>query len=384
MSILTRKEFEELANKSGSRCISIFLPTHRRGQEVNEHQDEILFKKLLTNIEHEMEERKYGKKEIEEFLEPVKALLKDHLFWHYQSESLAVFVGRTFMKYYHLPISLKPAYYFSHEFYVKPLLPLFIGDGHFYLLALNFHEVKFFKGNRDKLDEIYVKDLVPQQVEEVVGFDYRQKFSSMHSGAGSGKPGIFHGQSHWQEDEKDEILHFFRAIDKSLYPLLEGERAPLVVACLDYLFPLYKKANSYNDLYPEHLSGNPLNLTNEGLHQEAWELLNPFFDRERKHKEELFLQFRDTDRSSTDIKEIIPAAMNGRVDTLFLDNEAEIWGIYDPRTAEVRVNKEQHLSNTSLTNLAAIKVFLNGGSVFLQDRMDMPVHYSAVNALYRY
>ncbi|MEZ4934296.1 MAG: hypothetical protein R2788_19495 [Saprospiraceae bacterium] len=147
MSILTRKEFEELANKSGSRCISIFLPTHRRGQEVNEHQDEILFKKLLANVEHEMEERKYGKKEIEEFLDPVKALLKDHLFWHYQSESLAVFIDRTFMKYYHLPLSLKPSYYFSHEFYVKPLLPLFMGDGHFYLLALNFHEVKFFQGN---------------------------------------------------------------------------------------------------------------------------------------------------------------------------------------------------------------------------------------------
>jgi hypothetical protein len=221
-------------------------------------------------------------------------------------------------------------------------------------------------------------------VEEVVGFDYQQKFSGMHTGGGKGASGIYHGQPHWQEDEKDEILSFFRAIDKSIAPQLESENIPLVVACLDHFYPLYKQANSYAHIYPKNLPGNPLHIPADELHHNAWELLSFFFDEERKHKEELFQQFRDTSRTSTDIKEVIPAAIAGRVDTLFLDQEAEVWGVFDPRTAEVRVHEGQNPSNTSLTNLAAIKVFLNGGNVFLEKRMLMPVHYSVVNALYRY
>lgn len=37
-----------------------------------------------------------------------------------------------------------------------------------------------------------------------------------------------------------------------------------------------------------------------------------------------------------------------------------------------------------LTNLAAVRVFLNGGKVYLSDREALPLPYTPVNALYRY
>ena len=384
MAVLTKKEFEELANVHGARCISIFLPTHRAGQPVIEQQDKILFKNQLSSIEKEMKERGFGKEETKEFLDPAKALLNDSEFWRHQTEGLAVFLGRTFIKYFSLPVQPKPFYYFSHEFYLKPFLPLFMGDGNFFLLVLNFHEVKFFKGNRDKLDEIQLKDMLPQRMEEVVGFDYRQKFLGIHSGSGRGAQAVFHGHADWQEDEKDEILSFFRAIDKAIAGVLESEKVPLIVASLDYLFPIYRQANTYAYLYPEHISGNPEYVSTEELHRKTWQTLAFHFDKERQEKAALFNQFHDTKRATTEIRELIPAAFGGRVDTLFLDKNEEVWGIYDPRTAEVRMHDGQNLSNTSLTNLAAIQVFLNGGQVYLEERSFMPVHYSVVNALYRY
>lgn len=384
MSLLTKKEFAELAGFHGARCISIFLPTHRSGQAVNEHQDQILFKNQLSGIEKEMKERGFGEEETKVFLQPAKKLLNDSEFWRYQTESLAVFLGRNFIRTYNLPLHLEPFYYFSHEFFLKPLMPLFVGDGNFYLLTLNFHEVKFYKGNRDVIEEVRLKNLLPQQVEEVVGFDYQQKFLGFHSGTGRGSQAIFHGHADWQEDEKDEILSFFRAIDKGISGVLESETAPLVVACLDYLFPIYKEANTYGAMFSEHLSGNPEYLQSADLHRRTWKLLAFHFDKERQKKVDMLNQFRDTERTSTDIREVIPAAVGGRIDSLFLSKDEEIWGVYDSRSAEVRVHEGQHLSNTSLTNLAAIHVFLNGGQVYLENREAMPQSYSALNALYRY
>ncbi len=57
MALLTKKEFAELAGLQGSRCVSIFIPTHRTGQEVTGQQDKILFKNQLSAIEKEMKSR---------------------------------------------------------------------------------------------------------------------------------------------------------------------------------------------------------------------------------------------------------------------------------------------------------------------------------------
>ena len=157
-----------------------------------------------------------------------------------------------------------------------------------------------------------------------------------------------------------------------------------MVASLDYLYPLYKQANTYPYLHQDHVSGNPEYLVTGELHQKAWEVLASDFDEERRKKTALFKQLRDTETTSTDPKEIIPEALRGRVDALFLSENDEIWGVYDQRKEEVRIHESQNLSNTSLTNLAAIHVFLNGGKVYLEEQFDLPGNYAVMNALYRY
>jgi hypothetical protein len=50
---------------------------------------------------------------------------------------------------------------------------------------------------------------------------------------------------------------------------------------------------------------------------------------------------------------------------LFLENKEEIWGTYDEESMKVKVQDEQTSENTSLMNLAAVKVLENKGSVYL-------------------
>ena len=97
-----------------------------------------------------------------------------------------------------------------------------------------------------------------------------------------------------------------------------------------------------------------------------------------------FLQFLGTEKASSNIKEILPAAIQGKVDTLFLEENVEIFGIYNALTQETQIKEEFKEPNVSLMNLVAIKVFEQGGVVYLMKKEDMPDGLSKINALYSY
>jgi hypothetical protein len=158
----------------------------------------------------------------------------------------------------------------------------------------------------------------------------------------------------------------------------------MVVASQDFLFPIYREANTYRHLMDRHVSCNPSQLDRVFLHERAWEVVQPLFDRERKEKAALFQQFHDTKRTSTDIEEIVPAALEGKIEALFLQNRSDIFGIYDPASREVEIQEDLELPGASLMNLAAVKTFLQGGKVYLMEKEEMPASFSKVNALFRY
>src|SRR5687768_12050571 len=54
---ISKTLFLELANYKGKYCLSIFLPTHKQGMEVNEQQDLIAFKNELQEIEKRLHEK---------------------------------------------------------------------------------------------------------------------------------------------------------------------------------------------------------------------------------------------------------------------------------------------------------------------------------------
>ena len=49
MEIISKSEFAELANLKSECSVSVYIPTHRSGVEVNEQQDLIVFKNSLTD-----------------------------------------------------------------------------------------------------------------------------------------------------------------------------------------------------------------------------------------------------------------------------------------------------------------------------------------------
>lgn len=384
MKLITKKEIEELEGIQSETCISIFIPTHRVGKEVLERKDVLKLKNQLKDVVNKLKKEEMGPREIETLIAPIQELFENSEFWRHQSDGLAIFRSDNYFKKCMLPVHFEAFNYVANGFYLKPLLPMFVGDGSFFVLALELEKTKLYEQTRHTITEVIIDDLVPKRLEDRVGYDFEQKglqFRSQQEGHGAA---AFHGHAEADRDRDNEIQRYFRSIDKGLMTLLNEETKPMVMACQDFLFPIYRKESSYKNLLNTHISVNPSDIDQFKLHQRAWEQVEPIFDQERRGKIALFKQHEGLGKTSSAVEQIVPAAVNGKIDTLFIHNNEDIWGIYDPEKGQVRVDQVPLPSSVSLLNKAAIKTFLNGGKVYLLEKDQMPDVHSKVNALYRF
>ncbi|MDG1729497.1 MAG: hypothetical protein P8K68_07845 [Algibacter sp.] len=384
MAILTKQDIEQLSSIHSAFCISIFIPTHRAGKEVIEKLDAKALKNELKAVKTKLGKEELSVKEIDDLVHPIQQLIDNTGFWRYQSDGLAIFLSKSFFKAFTVPVRFEAFNYVANSFYLSPLMPMFVGDGSFYLLTLELEDVKLYEMTRHSITDVIVNDLIPARLEESVGYDYEEKnlqFRTQKEGYGAA---TFHGHAESDRARKNEITRHFRAIDKGLMTILNDKKLPMLIASQDYLFSIYKKVNTYKHLQKNHITNDPVETDKFLLHEIAWEMMAPVFDEERKEKIEAFKQYEGKGKTSSDIKQIVPAAFHGKIDTLFIENREDIFGIYHTKKEKVEIRKNLEKTNVSLLNMAAIKTFLQDGKVYLLEKDDMPNPYSKINALYRY
>lgn len=387
MPLLSKKEIAKLHDINQEHCISIFIPTHRVGEEVLQEQDALSLKVQLQHVKKKLAKKGLHKKTIDSITAPVQKLIddNDNLFWRQQSDGLAIFIAENYFQKYTLPIYFEAYNYIADSFYLKPLMPLFVGDGSFYLMLLELGKVRLYECNQYSTSEIIIEDLIPENLQESVGYDYEEKNLQFRTQQTGSNQTIYHGQEAATGKRKNEIKTYFRAINNGITPLLKDKHIPFLLASQDYLFDIYKNVNTYSNFFNENINGNLKDLGVMGVHKLAWEKISPTFDQERKDKIARFLELEGTGKTAIGIEGILPNAFNGKIDTLFCENLADIFGTYKiENNIVITTESEENDSVISLMNLAAIKTFLNGGTVYLLDKEDMPNPHSRINALYRY
>ncbi len=379
----SRDELKKLIQQHGGLCMSIFMPTHPRGAETQ--QDPIRLKNLLHEAEKSLIERSVRSSEVEEFLQPARRLLEDGLFWRHQSTGLAIFVSASLFRNYCLPLDFQQLVVISDRFYIKPLLPLLTWGGRFYILAVSQNEIRFLEGTPYGAHEVDLEG-VPASLAEALKYDDPEKQLQFHTRTPGGmgkRPAMFHGQGVGTDDTKDNILRYFRQVDNGLHRLLHDERSPLVLAGVDYLFPIYREANTYPCLVDEGIAGNPEEMSTDELHEKGWSIVELHFLKGQQEAVTLYRQLAGTGLASKDVKYIVPAAYHGRVETLFVALGIQRWGSFDRDTNMVHTYEEARPGAEDLLNFAAIQTLLNRGAIYAVEPDKMPDE-APMAAVFRY
>jgi len=371
MNILSQEELKTLLGKQQGLCVSIFMPTFRTG--VEGQQNQIRFMNLLRRAEEKLLAGGMRSHEIKDFLEPAQALIGNVLFWRRQSDGLALFRSTGMFRSFCLPEAFDELIAVADHFHIKPLLPLLSGDSRFYILALSQKEVRFLEGTAHHVQEIELES-VPKSLAEALQYDALEKQVRFRSGSGGGgdRSAMVSGHGADIDDTKENLLKYFRLIDRGLHDLLRDERAPLVLAGVEYLFPIYREANTYPRLLEGGIGGNPKGVSAEGLHRMAMEIAGPYFQKAEREAVAQYRQSSGTGLTSDDTREIVLAAFHGRVGQLFVAAGRQRWGFYNPEKGAVDINPATETTGEDLLEIAAIQTFLNGGAVFILPPEAMP------------
>jgi hypothetical protein len=386
MDILTRAELEQLMRKEQQWCVSIYLPTHRTGADVQ--QDPIRLNNLLREAEKRLSDQGVGRRDVQKMLEPASKLLQDSHFWQNQSDGLAIFLSSNGVRRYRLPLNFKELIIVDDHFYIRPLLPLFTGDGQFYILALSQNKVRLLNGTRDSVSEVDIGQVGGSLAEAIPSADHQMSLQLHTSGSTGGMSGsgsvTFHGQGGGSDESaKHELLRYFRLVSDGLTEFLQEDRRPLVLAGVEYLLPIYKEANMYPNLIDMVIKGNPDLLRADELHKSAWDIIGPLF---QAAQEEAIADYQQlagqaSAQVADTLEKILPAAYHGQVETLFIATGVQQWGAFDPVTNEIEYHDQMELGDEHLLDLAAVQTYLKGGIVYVVEPEKVPSGTNAAAVL---
>ena len=375
--IPSRSELRALMEQQIGPCISLFLPAYRAGAKVQ--QNPLRLRNLIREAEHHLLLNDLPIPQVEALLEPARELLGDELFWLHPDDGLAIFRSPNLFRTYWLPDHFKEQAVVTHHFFLKPLLHFLTDDGQFYLLALSHNHIRLIEGTRYGASEVTVPETVPRSLAEAMRYDESENELQYHSGSSGGVVGkggrratLFHGQGVGTDDEKEQLLRYFQQIDRGLHAKLRDEHEPLVLAGVAYLFPLYRQANTYPHLLEEGVPGNPDKVSLETLRQQAWTIVEPFFTQARQEAITRYRESAATGRASHTMSEIVLAAYDGRIESLFIEAEQEQWGTFNPATRMLHIHLKARFNDDDLLDIAATQTLFHSGSVYVVEHMDMP------------
>lgn len=150
----------------------------------------------------------------------------------------------------------------------------------FYVLAVSQNDVRFLECTLDSVKRINIENL-PKNLSEVMGNDYIEKQLQSHSSTGQSdraSKAIYHGHGTGSDHHKDNILHYFQKIDKGLHEFLRSKKSPLIIFSVDYLQPIFRGANSYQNLLNECIDGNPDKLSEKEIHAKSIPIARNYFN----------------------------------------------------------------------------------------------------------
>ena len=340
------------------------MPSHVRGIETQ--QDPIKLRNLLNKCQDRLEQQWTHQKVID-FLKPGFDLQSDNIFWSHQSEGFALFISQNFTEYFNLSVAPQEKVYIENCFHILPLLPDLLKNKTYYILLLRQKGIKLFEADYSSIHELELLN-VPQSIDEILRYDVAQEYLSartVSSGRISGGS-LYYGQGDLPDkaNHKKHIEMFLKEVAKGIDKQLSGQKIPMILAGVGYEQAFYRQCSSYKYILEKGFSNNFGKLDIKEIHELAQDIVQPYFNREIEDNLAIYQNFLNTQKSSTDIQQILQAAYSGRVNTLLVDISKKVMGKIDNNSRIVEIYSSDEKDTEDLLNLAAIHTLQSDAKVY--------------------
>jgi len=378
MNPVPKDELETLMNETGTPCISIYIPTARGARDTRENP--IRFRNALRRAEEGVEELGLSEEAREGLLSPLRGMVDDHDLWQHQESGLAVFRSGQQIRTYSLPFEPEELCTVEDRFHVKPLLSLYTTNRSFWLLELNLGRTRLFQADQYSMTEVDLDD--PVSLEDAVGEDVEQQMLQYHSGRAAPNDPIYHSQGEGEgAEKKTEISAWFTRLRDSVERRVP-QQEPVILSGVEYLFPLFR-AVTHLTIADTGVRGSVETSSQEEIHAKAYEIAKNDLGEILERAEENIGFLEKAGRASSDLEEVVVAAADGRVATLYVSRDDHCWGRFDAEQRSVEIYDDERTGADDLLDRAAVETYLKGGRVFVVPPEELP-NGGKLTAVYRY
>lgn len=356
-------------------CISIYLPTHKRGMETK--QNGIRFKNQLRRCRELLQKHGLSEVEAKALLRPGTDALADAPFWKHLQRGLAFFMAPDFFRALILPIECREHVHIGTQFYIKPLVSLLNTENRFFLLALSRGQAKLYEADRWGMEEIAIPE-APPDLETFLQYDETQEHVQRHTtpiGKTDGSASMFHGQGNVADERahKRRVDEYVKAVKNAVEKHIGADGRPLVLVAPEYVQAVYRDTSRYHHLLDESIQRTPDPLSESELYEAVQGVVRPHFEQIARDRLGNYQDLLATEHASDRIEQIISAAQQGRVQTLLVD----------PTVSDTKSSRVSFESGEEPLNLAVRHTLTHGGDVYAVDRQAMPSR-SPAGAIFRY
>jgi len=362
-------DFRRLDEVRADHCVSLYLPTHVVSRETK--QDKILFMNLLQEALAQLENTGADKPRIWALEAQCEGMFDNLSYWNHLADSLAAFITPDSIELFRLPRTVLAAVEVSDRFHLKPLVPLLAFPQTAVLLDVAQNHVRCWEVSEGHMSELKIPGM-PASFDE-----------SMEQRTGDATASAESVNMRQDEQRKVRQRQFTRAIEEALRPILRERAVPLVLAGVDTLLDYYREADTYSHTMVESISGNQEHRRRDEFAAEARAIVARQFGAKIRSRLDRVEALRRDRLSSNDVTEIARAAQEGRVESLIVNVERELYGSLNSVVGAVP--PREHASATTydvLDELVGLTL-RQGGEVIGVEDSQLPDGVKAA-AIFRY
>ncbi|SEA39531.1 AOC03_06830 family ribosome hibernation factor [Bizionia paragorgiae] len=288
---------KKLKNISSENCITIIMNTHRT--KPGYLHDELTLKNLIKEAENRLVED-LPKPEATRLVEQLKTLAAQ-IDYDQNLDSLVLFVNEDIAEFTRLPVQVTDRVVIDTTFSTRDLIRAMHKASNYYVLVLSQEKVRLIEAFNDKV----VKEIKSPFPIENTQFTTRNTAEASNASR----------QTHLKAE-------FFNQVDKAVNAIRKQNPLPVLICTVEENFSEYLKvADEKNSIFNVFLNKNRVFEKDHAIVSEAWKIVADY-NRERsiQRKTEL-LKAVSENTFLSDTFEIWNAIKEGRVETLFVENE---------------------------------------------------------------
>lgn len=368
-SDVTNRKVSTLARYEGGPAVSLYMPLQTPSAKASpKHENMIRLKNLLRRIDEASSDYLEGHGEAQDRLEGLLQPLRDAYeagdrFWDPQAKGMAVFLAPGIAEVLALQVELSEEVVINDRFHLKPLISAHTMESRFYLLSLDMHNPRLYRGNGANLQEIRFVNGPPELPEILEDFSFER---TLNKAPGTGS--IYVGHAGGEENLSPHIVEFIRGVDAAVRETVGESELPVALAGTENVVGQYRHHSHLNNLLEEYVHGSPRSMSVRELHEKAWKIISKRQQKRVSKEVEAVAEALDSEQGVRELAGICRAAYEGRLQILLVAQDSEVHGSFDPEREVLDMTD----SGEDLLDLAAYYAWNRGTRVYALPQARIP------------